>query len=262
MSKDTLYCSFCGKSQHQVRKLFVGLTGSVCDKCVELFTEVLRSPFAFGVRDEQLIAASRSRVEDLRDRGRKLTGRWLFMQLGISSDVIPRNLARQGLSDLLGDIAKTVTEFAHQQAVHNQRKRLKVLESEITAKQSKLQKLRGEHMKTVGVMRSNEHMHNNVILKKLKKEKEDLQSDIQVLERTYKLTRAKAVRKRWFDSQNELENLNDRITLLGESVSSVVEAYEREGMEIEKLNKELPVLRAERDELRKVLPSEEEEKNK
>ena len=35
-SKSTLYCSFCGKSQHEVRKLIAGPTVFICDECVEL----------------------------------------------------------------------------------------------------------------------------------------------------------------------------------------------------------------------------------
>ena len=31
-----LYCSFCGKSQHEVRKLIAGPTVFICDECVEL----------------------------------------------------------------------------------------------------------------------------------------------------------------------------------------------------------------------------------
>ncbi|MBL7233668.1 ClpX C4-type zinc finger protein, partial [Komagataeibacter oboediens] len=34
-SKNTLYCSFCGKSQHEVRKLIAGPTVFICDECVE-----------------------------------------------------------------------------------------------------------------------------------------------------------------------------------------------------------------------------------
>ncbi|MGE0702196.1 MAG: ClpX C4-type zinc finger protein, partial [Hyphomicrobiaceae bacterium] len=33
--KNTLYCSFCGKSQHEVRKLIAGPTVFICDECVE-----------------------------------------------------------------------------------------------------------------------------------------------------------------------------------------------------------------------------------
>jgi ClpX C4-type zinc finger len=35
-SKNSLYCSFCGKSQHQVPKLIAGPTVFICDECVEL----------------------------------------------------------------------------------------------------------------------------------------------------------------------------------------------------------------------------------
>ena len=40
-SKNTLYCSFCGKSQHEVRKLIAGPTVFICDECVELCSEIL-----------------------------------------------------------------------------------------------------------------------------------------------------------------------------------------------------------------------------
>ena len=43
-SKNTLYCSFCGKSQHEVRKLIAGPTVFICDKCVELCTDIIRRP--------------------------------------------------------------------------------------------------------------------------------------------------------------------------------------------------------------------------
>ena len=33
-SKNTLYCSFCGKSQHEVRKLIAGPTVFICDECI------------------------------------------------------------------------------------------------------------------------------------------------------------------------------------------------------------------------------------
>ncbi|HTQ35484.1 MAG TPA: ClpX C4-type zinc finger protein, partial [Steroidobacteraceae bacterium] len=51
MSEDTrgrgddgklLYCSFCGKSQHEVRKLIAGPSVFVCDECVELCNDIIR----------------------------------------------------------------------------------------------------------------------------------------------------------------------------------------------------------------------------
>jgi ATP-dependent Clp protease ATP-binding subunit ClpX len=41
-SKNTLFCSFCGKSQHDVRKLIAGPTVFICDECVELCMDIIR----------------------------------------------------------------------------------------------------------------------------------------------------------------------------------------------------------------------------
>ena len=41
-SKSTLFCSFCGKSQHEVRKLIAGPTVFICDECVELCMDIIR----------------------------------------------------------------------------------------------------------------------------------------------------------------------------------------------------------------------------
>ncbi|MFO0500161.1 MAG: ClpX C4-type zinc finger protein, partial [Pseudomonadota bacterium] len=38
----TLYCSFCGKSQHEVRKLIAGPTVFICDECVRLCMDIIR----------------------------------------------------------------------------------------------------------------------------------------------------------------------------------------------------------------------------
>jgi ATP-dependent Clp protease ATP-binding subunit ClpX len=40
--KSTLYCSFCGKSQHEVRKLIAGPTVFICDECVDLCNDIIR----------------------------------------------------------------------------------------------------------------------------------------------------------------------------------------------------------------------------
>jgi ATP-dependent Clp protease ATP-binding subunit ClpX len=52
-SKNTLYCSFCGKSQHEVRKLIAGPTVFICDECVELCMDI--------IREENKSALSKSR---------------------------------------------------------------------------------------------------------------------------------------------------------------------------------------------------------
>lgn len=39
--KETLYCSFCGKSQHEVKKLIAGQNGYICDECVSLCADII-----------------------------------------------------------------------------------------------------------------------------------------------------------------------------------------------------------------------------
>src|SRR5215510_8992821 len=46
----TLYCSFCGKSQYEVRKLIAGPTVYICDECVELCLD-----FVDDLKDEDLL---------------------------------------------------------------------------------------------------------------------------------------------------------------------------------------------------------------
>ena len=41
-SSKILYCSFCGKSQHEVRKLIAGPSVYICDECVELCNDIIR----------------------------------------------------------------------------------------------------------------------------------------------------------------------------------------------------------------------------
>ena len=48
-SKNTLYCSFCGKSQHEVRKLIAGPTVFICDECVSLCMDIIREETKSGM---------------------------------------------------------------------------------------------------------------------------------------------------------------------------------------------------------------------
>ncbi|MGY3146725.1 ATP-dependent protease Clp ATPase subunit [Bradyrhizobium sp. USDA 3397] len=41
-SNNRLYCSLCGKSQHEVRKLIAASTVCICDECVELCMDIIR----------------------------------------------------------------------------------------------------------------------------------------------------------------------------------------------------------------------------
>ena len=58
--KTTLYCSFCGMSQHEVRKLIAGPTVFICDGCVELCNEILEKegPHLFGPRLNHILDAT------------------------------------------------------------------------------------------------------------------------------------------------------------------------------------------------------------
>jgi ATP-dependent Clp protease ATP-binding subunit ClpX len=48
-SKNTLYCSFCGKSQHEVKKLIAGPTVFICDECVELCNDIIKEETRGGI---------------------------------------------------------------------------------------------------------------------------------------------------------------------------------------------------------------------
>ena len=41
-----LYCSFCGKSQHEVKKLIAGPSVFICDECIELCNDIIRDEVA------------------------------------------------------------------------------------------------------------------------------------------------------------------------------------------------------------------------
>ena len=45
-SKNTLYCSFCGKSQHEVKKLIAGPSVFICDECIDLCNDIVRDEIA------------------------------------------------------------------------------------------------------------------------------------------------------------------------------------------------------------------------
>lgn len=48
----TLFCSFCGKSQHEVKKLIAGPSVFVCDECIELCNEIIRDELPVAVADD------------------------------------------------------------------------------------------------------------------------------------------------------------------------------------------------------------------
>jgi ATP-dependent Clp protease ATP-binding subunit ClpX len=60
-SAKILYCSFCGKSQHEVRKLIAGPSVFICDECVELCNDIIREEL------EEKAASSRSHLPKPRE---------------------------------------------------------------------------------------------------------------------------------------------------------------------------------------------------
>ncbi|EAQ25408.1 ATP-dependent Clp protease ATP-binding subunit ClpX [Roseovarius sp. 217] len=67
-SKNTLYCSFCGKSQHEVRKLIAGPTVFICDECVELCMDIIREETkTAGIKSSEGIPAPRDICKVLDD---------------------------------------------------------------------------------------------------------------------------------------------------------------------------------------------------
>ncbi|WP_075322975.1 ATP-dependent Clp protease ATP-binding subunit ClpX [Acidithiobacillus albertensis] len=49
----TLYCSFCGKSQHEVRKLIAGPSVFICDECIELCNDIVKDEILDDLRGDQ-----------------------------------------------------------------------------------------------------------------------------------------------------------------------------------------------------------------
>ena len=67
-SKNTLYCSFCGKSQHEVRKLIAGPTVFICDECVELCMDIIREETrTAGLKSSEGVPAPREICDVLDD---------------------------------------------------------------------------------------------------------------------------------------------------------------------------------------------------
>ena len=50
-SEKLLYCSFCGKSQHEVKKLIAGPSVFICDECIDLCNDIIRDEQAATPED-------------------------------------------------------------------------------------------------------------------------------------------------------------------------------------------------------------------
>jgi ATP-dependent Clp protease ATP-binding subunit ClpX len=56
-SEKTLYCSFCGKSQHEVKKLIAGPSVFICDECIDLCNDIIRDELPAGTEPREAGAA-------------------------------------------------------------------------------------------------------------------------------------------------------------------------------------------------------------
>jgi ATP-dependent Clp protease ATP-binding subunit ClpX len=66
-SKNTLYCSFCGKSQHEVRKLIAGPTVFICDECVELCMDIIREDHKSAISKSRGEVPTPSEIQNVLD---------------------------------------------------------------------------------------------------------------------------------------------------------------------------------------------------
>ncbi len=66
-TKNTRYCSFCGKSEHEVRKLIAGPTVFICDECVELCVDIIRTADKSGPTTEADHLATPQEIADFLD---------------------------------------------------------------------------------------------------------------------------------------------------------------------------------------------------
>jgi len=111
-----LKCSFCGKSQEQVRKLIAGPGVYICDECVELCNEIL---------DEELMESNTSNNSEKRSGGNAPKRRSASERLSLSQIPKPRELKRYLDEHVIGqDEAKKILSVA----VYNHYKRLSFAE--------------------------------------------------------------------------------------------------------------------------------------
>jgi len=120
-----LYCSFCGKNQHEVRKLIAGPTVYICDGCVELCVDYIREEGTFDrifsplrpdqigdptstVTSEVVPGVSREELENILERGKKGVARSRR-----ALQFIERRLAMREGEDPRGDDLLAMPELAY-----------------------------------------------------------------------------------------------------------------------------------------------------
>ena len=107
----TLYCSFCGKSQHEVKKLIAGPSVYICDECVELCVDIIREEGEYRVfrllkeggdsaGSASARAASKEELADYVARGRKGVERTRLTLHGIRRSLAMREGENPGGDDI------------------------------------------------------------------------------------------------------------------------------------------------------------------
>ena len=89
-SNKILYCSFCGKSQHEVRKLIAGPSVYICDECVELCNDIIREELEEKAQTSRSSLPKPREILTLRQRLNEV----LAHHTGQSLDVIARDTER------------------------------------------------------------------------------------------------------------------------------------------------------------------------
>jgi hypothetical protein len=116
----TLYCSFCGKSQHDVAKLIAGPSVFICNECVGLCTDILladsttpesqKEALAAGSKDaaesKDAPAAESHRIEDIRSMPTERLLHWLKIQEALFEQ------ARAGMQDAVDTLRKREVSWA------------------------------------------------------------------------------------------------------------------------------------------------------
>ena len=130
-AKHTLHCSFCGKSQHEVRKLIAGPTVFVCDECVELCEDII-TDMAGDHQDGDIyrLSISKRQLEMLSEKHVTL-GNILGRELSAA-----KSLSEIPLSEILNAIGRVVLQELGSTAEHA---------SKIAEAQGKLEAARTEH---------------------------------------------------------------------------------------------------------------------
>ena len=90
-NKNILYCSFCGKSQHEVRKLIAGPTVFICDECVELCMDIIKEENKSSFVKHQDGVPSPKEILSLKERLNKIYSKHTGKTVDEISDALERD---------------------------------------------------------------------------------------------------------------------------------------------------------------------------